>query len=163
MHWREQDTVNCSVGRTLEVVGKPWVLLILREIFRGLSRFDDIQRHLAVSPPVLSRRLDSLVENGLLIRSPYRMPGQRERYEYHLTEAGRALLPVFVALHEWGDAYRSDGCGPATVYRHRDCGAHVRLNLTCIQGHQLTTGEVVAEPGTGAIALAAGEPAARSS
>jgi len=155
MHWHEQDPVNCSVGRTLEVVGKPWVLLILREIFRGLHRFHDIQQHLAVSPPVLSRRLDSLVHDGLIDRAPYRVPGQRERYEYHLTQPGRALLPVFAALHEWGDAYRADDCGAATVYRHRDCGAEVRLHLECTHGHRLATGDdVVAEPGIGAIALA---------
>ncbi|WP_067824587.1 winged helix-turn-helix transcriptional regulator [Nocardia inohanensis] len=153
MEWHEQDTVNCGVGRTLDVVGKPWVLLILREIFRGLHRFHDIERHLAISPPVLSRRLEALVGDGLLYSTPYRLPGQRERHEYHLTPAGQALMPVFAAMHEWGDAYRADERGPATVYRHRDCGAEVRLHLECADGHRLATGEVVAEPGAGAIAL----------
>jgi DNA-binding HxlR family transcriptional regulator len=155
MQWHEQDASNCSVGRALGVVGKPWVLLILREIFRGVCRFDDIQRHLAISPPVLSRRLDRLVIDGLLVRSPYRLPGSRERYEYRLTEAGRALLPIFAALHEWGEAYRGDDRGPATVYRHRDCGAEVRLELVCAHGHTLAPDRVLAEPGPGAVALTA--------
>ncbi|HEX4226719.1 MAG TPA: helix-turn-helix domain-containing protein, partial [Pseudonocardiaceae bacterium] len=88
MRWAEQDPSNCSLTLTLDVVGKPWILLVLREVFRGLCRFDEIQRHIGVSAPVLSRRLTALVESGLLTRVPYREDGSRERSEYHLTDAG---------------------------------------------------------------------------
>lgn len=155
MEWSEQDTTNCSVGRTAEIVGRPWVLLVLREIFRGLHRFDEIQRHLGVSTAMLARRLEFLAEEGLLVSRPYRVPGRRERNEYHLSAAGRELFPILAALHEWGDAHLADDDGPATTYRHRDCGAEVRLTFTCADGHTLTEGfqEIVAEPGPGARAL----------
>lgn len=155
MEWSEQDTANCSVGRTAEIIGRPWVLLVLREIFRGLRRFDEIQRHLGISTAMLSRRLDFMIEQGLLVQCPYRVPGQRERNEYHLTAAGRELFPILAALHEWGDAHLADVAGPATTYRHRGCGAEVRLGFTCDDGHVLRGGfgEIVAEPGPGARAL----------
>ncbi|UGT43326.1 helix-turn-helix transcriptional regulator [Nocardia yamanashiensis] len=157
MDWSEQDPSNCSVGRTAEIVGRPWVLVVLREVFRGLRRFDQMQRHLDVSAAVLSRRLDSLVAAGLLVRQPYQAPGQRERHEYHLTAAGRELFPILAALHEWGDAHLADEAGPATNYHHRDCGGTVRLTLTCTEGHTLaTTGEdVTVTPGPGAKPLTA--------
>ncbi|WP_039803905.1 winged helix-turn-helix transcriptional regulator [Nocardia araoensis] len=153
MEWSEQDPSNCSIGRTADIVGKPWVLVILREIFRGLRRFDEIQQHLAVSAPILARRLDFLVESALLVRRPYRLPGRRERHEYHLTSAGSDLFPILAALHEWGDAHLADPAGPATNYRHRGCGANVRLRLSCTDGHTLTAGvdEVLVEPGPGAL------------
>ncbi|HEY2701492.1 MAG TPA: helix-turn-helix domain-containing protein [Pseudonocardiaceae bacterium] len=151
MPWGDQDPSNCSVTLALDVVGKPWILLVLREVFRGLYRFDEIQRHIGVSPPVLSRRLTAMVDAGLLARVPYRDEGSRERNEYHLTDSGRALFPVLLALRDWGDAHLAGANGPATVYRHEDCGADVRVAMFCADGHQLTTrADVVPEPGPGA-------------
>jgi DNA-binding HxlR family transcriptional regulator len=151
MRWAEQDPGNCSLTLTVDVVGKPWILLVLREVFRGLCRFDEIQRHIGVSPPVLSRRLATMVEAGLLERVPYRENGSRERSEYHLTGAGRELFPVLLALRDWGDAHLADEKGPATVYRHQDCGAEVRVAMMCAQGHRLADrAEIAPEPGPGA-------------
>ena len=151
MPWAAQDPSNCSVTLALDVVGKPWILLVLREVFRGLHRFDEIQRHIGVSPPVLSRRLAAMVDGGLLERVPYREDGSRERSEYHLTESGRGLFPVLIALRDWGDAHLAGEQGPATIYRHQDCGAEVRAAMFCADGHRLASrAEVVPEPGPGA-------------
>lgn len=152
------DPSTCSAGRTLEVVGQPWAMLVMREVLHGLHRFDQIQRHIAVSPAVLSRRLDLLVSAGLLTRVPYRERGSRERHEYRLTEAGRDLFPVLLALRNWGDRHLG-GPGPAVTYRHRDCGAELRLALVCADGHPVAGREdAVAEPGPGARELDESQP-----
>jgi DNA-binding HxlR family transcriptional regulator len=151
MRWAEQDPGNCSLTLTMDVIGKPWILLVLREVFRGLCRFDEIQRHIGVSPPVLSRRLTAMVDAGLLERVPYRDEGSRERSEYHLTDAGRELFPVLLALRDWGDAHLAGENGPATVYRHQDCGAEVHVAMFCEDGHQLDgRADAIPEPGPGA-------------
>jgi DNA-binding HxlR family transcriptional regulator len=154
MDWREQDTENCSIGRTIDLVGKPWVLLVLREVFRGLHRFDDIQRHIGISPAVLSRRLSALVSVGLLEQHPYHEAGQRPRHEYWLTSAGAELFPVLAALKKWGDRHLADPAGPATIHRHRGCGASVTVTLCCDEGHLLdSSDEIAVEPGPGAVWL----------
>src|SRR4051812_45448436 len=112
MDWLEGDLANCPISRALEVVGQPWTLLILRETFNGVRRFDALQTHLGVSRPVLSRRLKQLVSDELLERRPYREPGDRARHEYRPTAAAWDLYPVLVALLQWGDRHRSDGNGP---------------------------------------------------
>ena len=155
MEWREQSPGNCSIGRTLDLIGGPWVLLVLREVFRGLHRFDDIQRHIGISPAVLSRSLSALVTVGLLERRPYHEPGQRPRHEYWLTSAGGELFPVLAALKAWGDQHLADPVGPATVHRHRGCGASVTVTLRCEHGHQPSGfDDIAAEPGPGAVRLA---------
>lgn len=154
MEWREQDPANCSIGRTLELVGRPWALMVLREIFRGLHRFDDIQRHIGISPAVLSRTLNALAAEGLLERRPYREAGQRIRHEYWLTSAGDELFPVLAALKAWGDRHLADPAGPATVHRHRGCGASTSLTLRCDHGHVLDgPGDISVEPGPAAVRL----------
>jgi DNA-binding HxlR family transcriptional regulator len=151
MDWRDQDTSMCSIGSTLDLVGKPWVMLVMREVFRGLHRFSDIQAHLDVSRPVLSQRLDTLVDAGVLERVPYREPGQRARHEYHLTDKGRDLYPLLTALRDWGDRHLPRPDGPSTVVEHRGCGARVHVALVCENGHGLLThDDVEARPGPGA-------------
>ncbi|MDH6109299.1 DNA-binding HxlR family transcriptional regulator [Kitasatospora sp. MAP12-15] len=151
MQWSEQDISNCGIGRALEVVGRPWALLIVREVSRGLGRFDEIQRHLAVSAAVLSRRLDELVESQLLARVPYQEAGRRTRYSYQLTSRGVELYPILLSLKEWGDRHRADPAGPATVHRHADCGGDVHVALVCDRGHQVTgLAEVDLRSGPGA-------------
>ena len=151
MEWRQEDSSNCSIGRTLEVVGQPWVLLVLRDCFNGLRRFAELQEHLGISRSVLTARLDWLVEQGLLARRRDREPGQRERTEYVLTAKGHELYPVIVALRQWGDKYVADEAGPATVVEHRDCGAPVGVELVCAHGHVVCSDdEVVRRPGPGA-------------
>jgi DNA-binding HxlR family transcriptional regulator len=151
VEWAEQNPENCSVKRALEVVGQPWLLLVLREVSRGLHRYADIRRHLQISDPVLTRRLEAMVESGLIERRPYRDPGRRARHEYHLTEKGRELSLILGALKGWGDRYLADPEGPATLYRHLDCGAPVRVTFSCEHGHQFDSGqELEVAPGPGA-------------
>jgi DNA-binding HxlR family transcriptional regulator len=131
------DRSRCSVAGTLGVVGEKWSLLVLREAFFGIRRFADFQRILGAPKAVLSDRLATLVEQGVLDRVPYQAEGERQRHEYRLTAKGRDLYPTLVALMQWGDTYLSDGPPPLEL-RHRDCGAPVHLELTCGAGHTLS-------------------------
>ncbi|MFE3228612.1 winged helix-turn-helix transcriptional regulator [Nocardia sp. NPDC059228] len=154
---RRIDTVNCSVGRALSVVGERWSLLIVREAIDGATRFSDFRDRLGIASNLLSSRLDSLVEAGVLQRIPYQEPGSRQRYEYRLTERGLDLRPTLVALLEWGDKYLADPQGPSVVIRHytpdtdHDCEAPVRLILECAAGHaHLPPSAIHRTPGPGA-------------
>ena len=128
------DRSRCSVAGTLAVVGEKWSLLVLREAFFGVRRFADFQRLLGAPKAVLSDRLATLVEQGILTRVPYQAEGERQRHEYRLTTKGRDLYPTLVALMQWGDAYLSDGPPPLELL-HRDCDAPVHLELHCEAGH----------------------------
>jgi DNA-binding HxlR family transcriptional regulator len=131
------DRSRCSVAGTLAVVGEKWSLLVLREAFFGVRRFADFQRVLGVPKAVLSDRLATLVEQGILRRVPYQAEGERQRQEYRLTTKGRDLYPTLVALMQWGDTYLADGPPPLEL-QHQDCGAPVHLELVCEAGHRLS-------------------------
>jgi DNA-binding HxlR family transcriptional regulator len=94
----------CPIARTLDVVGDPWVMLVLREALLGSTRFEQFRHNLQVADNVLSKRLTQMVEAGLLRREPYR-GRQRTHEEYVITEAGADLLPVLNALARWGEAH----------------------------------------------------------
>jgi DNA-binding HxlR family transcriptional regulator len=130
------DRSRCSVAGTLAVVGEKWSLLVLREAFLGVRRFADFQRVLGAPKAVLSDRLATLVGQGVLVRVPYQAEGERQRHEYRLTDKGRDLYPTLVALMHWGDTYLADGPPPLEL-QHKDCGAPVRLELTCEAGHSV--------------------------
>jgi DNA-binding HxlR family transcriptional regulator len=156
MDWRQQSSENCSIARTLAVVGEKWTVLVLRELFNGVRRFDEMQAHLGIPRPILSDRLNRLVEEGLLVRSEYREPGQRARHEYRLTETGLDLQAVLLALTEWGDRHRADPEGPARVVRHRGCGEPLHVELHCAVGHSVTSvRDIVGDTGPGARPLLA--------
>jgi DNA-binding HxlR family transcriptional regulator len=156
MDWREQNPDNCSVARTLAVIGERWTLLVLREVFSGVRRFDEIQRHIGVPRPILRDRLRRLVDEGVLRRIEYRELGQRARHEYRLTETGLELQTVLVALMEWGDRHPAGAGGPARVLRHRNCGERVHAELVCEAGHTLDSPrDVVGDEGPGARRLSA--------
>jgi DNA-binding HxlR family transcriptional regulator len=147
----DYDPEQCNIAAALSIVGEKWTFLVLREAFNGIRRFDDMQRRTGAPRQVLSNRLSRLVDEGLLRKVPYREPGQRPRSEYRLTEKGLDLFPVIVALLTWGDKYASGPGGPPVVLTHRDCGAHVGLELTCADGHVLTSArDVTPKPGPGA-------------
>jgi DNA-binding HxlR family transcriptional regulator len=131
----QYSSENCSIRRTLDVVGEKWTFLVLREAFYGVRRFEEIQRAVGCARNVLSDRLRTLVESGILRREPYREPGARLRHEYHLTEKGLELFPALVALLQWGDRWQADADGPPVELRHRDCGAPISAELTCAVGH----------------------------
>jgi DNA-binding HxlR family transcriptional regulator len=150
MDYLETDTANCSLGRTVDLVGQPWVVLILREVVWGVRRFSDMQAHMGVSKSVLSDRLDHLVEHGVLERRDYQEPGQRKRFEYHLTEKGADLYPVLTALRQWGDKYLVGPEGPQSLITHAGCGERVHAKLMCDAGHEVPVDELERRPGPGA-------------
>jgi DNA-binding HxlR family transcriptional regulator len=142
---------NCSIRRTLEIVGERWTLLILREAFFGVRRFDDFVRNVGCPRDVLSARLKRLVANGILERVPYREAGRRARHEYQPTAKGRELVPSLLALMEWGDRYAADPAGPAVAVTHAGCGEPVEGQLHCAGGHgPLEAADLRIQPGPGA-------------
>lgn len=151
MEWLEFDTGNCSVQRALDVMGDRWSVLVLREVFHGVRRFDQIRRHTQMSESVLADRLRRLVDAGVLTTVEYQDAGSRVRREYRLTPAGLDLQPVLIALRQWGDAHRSGPEGPPIVTEHRDCGEPVNAVLECAAGHRgLGPHQVRSVPGAGA-------------
>ena len=146
---------NCTIGRAMEILGEKWTVLVLREIFLGIRRFEDMRIRTGIPRQVLTNRLARLVNHGLLRREPYQEPGTRVRDEYRLTEKGLDLYPVMVALRDWGDRHLVGPEGPPMVTVHRDCGDTVLTALRCEGGHDLSAREVVARPGPGVRPLSA--------
>ncbi|MEU3185594.1 helix-turn-helix domain-containing protein [Streptomyces sp. NPDC006923] len=142
---------NCSIARTLEVLGEKWTFLVLRDAFRGVRRFEDFIAQTGIPRQVLSNRLSALTSRGILSKQTYREPGVRPRAEYVLTAKGSDVYPVLVAMRQWGDRYEADPEGPPLVMLHRDCGAAVLAHLRCADGHPVTSAdEVTHRPGSGA-------------
>ena len=151
----DYDTVNCTIGAAVGLIGEKWTFLVLREAFSGVRRFGDMQRRTQAPRQILSDRLSRLVREGLLRKVPYQETGQRPRSEYRLTEKGLDLYPVLVAMMEWGDKYAVGSAGPQALLRHRDCGEPVELQLACAAGHVLESArEVTPVPGPGARKIA---------
>ncbi len=137
MEWHEFDTGGCSIQRTLDVIGEKWTLLVLRDAFNGVRRFDQLRDHVGVSDAILSDRLRKLVAAGVLETRPYREPGHRTRNEYRLTAKGFDLYPVMISLLQWGDRYCAGPDGPPLEVRHRDCDAPLAAVVQCAAGHHL--------------------------
>ena len=140
---------ECSLARSLDIVGEWWTLLILRDAFLGITRFDELVRRLGIARNVLTARLDTLVEAGVMAKVPYE-EGARTRYDYRLTEMGRDLFPVLTALRQWGDRWLvGEGHGPVLL-EHRTCGEVTRGVLTCEHcGEALVPRETRAVAGPG--------------
>jgi DNA-binding HxlR family transcriptional regulator len=139
----------CSIAGTLEVVGERWSLLIVRNVFLGLRRFDQIQQNLGIARNVLQTRLQRLTEQGVLERRQYQQ--RPARYEYLLTEKGMDLWPTIVALMQWGDRHATPAGGPAVLLEHRGCGGRVDEHRVCERcGARLTARQSRARPGPGA-------------
>jgi len=143
MRWTEYDSKVCSVARAVEVIGDRWTVLVLRDLFNGIRRFDEIADHLGVARDLLSRRLAKLADAGIVTRQAYQEPGARTRYEYRLTQAGAELRPVLLALAQWGDHYLAGPEGPPTGVRHENCGAPVHLSVSCEAGHNINDGRLL--------------------
>jgi DNA-binding HxlR family transcriptional regulator len=140
---------TCSVARALEVLGERWTLLVIRDVFAGFRRFDQLQEHLGIARNVLAARLRWLTEQGILERRPYQE--RPERYEYFLTEKGLDLWPVLVALVSWGDRHLAGPDGPPMVIVHKGCGGRVDDRRICERcGKALDVREARAVPGPGA-------------
>lgn len=142
---------NCTVQRALQVLGDRWSFVVLREVFNGIRRFDDMRVRTSIPRQVLSERLARLVEEEILRREPYQEPGQRQRHEYRLTGKGFELYPILVALNEWGTTYYADPEGSPLAFEHRECGGTVGVHLHCTRGHDVDdTRDVMPRPGPGA-------------
>ena len=139
----------CSIAGTLEVVGDRWTLLVIREAFRGTSRFDDFLARIGLARTVLTDRLNRLVDEQILERVRYQQ--RPDRYEYRLTDKGLDLFPVIVSLMAWGDRYVMGG-RPPLVFHHRDCGGAVTDRRLCGRcGQELGPREIEPRPGPGAV------------
>jgi DNA-binding HxlR family transcriptional regulator len=140
----------CSIARSLDVVGEPWTPLIVRDLWMGLHRFDEIQANLDVSRKVLAQRLKTLVDEGVAERRLYQR--DPERYEYILTRKGVELMNILLALMDWGDRWiSSEEEGPPMLLRHKACGKRSKAKVTCSAcGEPLSAHEVRIAPGPGA-------------
>jgi DNA-binding HxlR family transcriptional regulator len=132
---------GCPIARTLEVLGTRSAFLILREAFYGATRFEQFVERARVSEPVAAARLKELHAHGLLERIPYREPGRRTRQEYRLTDKGAELLPLLVAMMQWGDRWQFDD-GARVELSHAGCGATVGTVLRCTHGHDVAAGHL---------------------
>jgi DNA-binding HxlR family transcriptional regulator len=144
---------TCSIAATLELIGERWTLLIIRDAFLGIRRFDDFQRRLGIARNVLQSRLERLVDEGVLRRVEYQQ--RPRRFEYRLTSKGVDLWPVLVTLMKWGDKHAFPD-GPPMIMRHVGCGGEVDDRRMCTEcGKPLEAKDVMVEPGPGAPAVAA--------
>ncbi|MCC6225279.1 MAG: helix-turn-helix transcriptional regulator [Microthrixaceae bacterium] len=141
----------CSIARSLEIIGDRWTILILRDAFRGIRRFDELRRDLDIARPVLADRLRRLVDHGVLQKVQYQQHPPRS--EYRLTPMGVELSPALVALMRWGDKYLSDGA-PPTVLVHETCGNALEQGFWCPHCRQtFSPAEIASRPGPGAAVL----------
>jgi DNA-binding HxlR family transcriptional regulator len=129
VRWSEIGEQDCSIARALSVVGDRWTMLVIREAFMRVRRFEDFQAATGAPRPILADRLKQLVDDGVLEKRRY--SERPDRYEYRLTEKGRDLYPVVVSLLRWGDKWMNDGSGPPVELRHRDCGHAMVPELAC--------------------------------
>jgi len=138
----------CSIARSLDVVGEPWTPLIIRDLWLGRNRFDEIQANLDISRKVLTQRLNALVDAGVIVRKLYQK--HPERYQYVLTKKGTELMDVLLALMSWGDRWVSEEGAPMEL-RHEACGRKALAKVTCSScGEPISAGHVRILPGPGA-------------
>ncbi len=131
---------ECSIEKTMAVLGTKSAILILREAYYGTTRFDDFARRVGVTKAAASARLTELVDLGLLKRRPYREPGQRSRDEYVLTDAGMDFMPVVWAMFQWGRRHLPGR--DRLRLTHLNCGAEVDVQIRCTEGHLLPPDEL---------------------
>jgi len=142
------DNRECPVAQSLELIGEWWSLLIIRDAFRGLRRFESFQTSLGIARNMLSRRLKALVAAGILEKRPY--SERPRRYEYRLTQKGRELMPVMVSLMIWGNRWSAPAAGPSVLLVDRATGEPIEPHLS-LAGSKLRHDAVnlVAGPGAG--------------
>ena len=132
--------MHCSVAQCLEVVGEWWSLLIVRDVFLGVTRFDRLQERLGISRNILQQRLNRLVDADVLQKVPY--SEHPPRYDYRLTSKGRDLWPVLTAMRQWGDRYAAPD-GPPVQMVHKGCGRVAHAVMTCSGcGQRITARDV---------------------
>lgn len=149
--------MHCSVAQTLEVVGEWWTLLILRDAFLGVRRFEDWVDRLGIARNVLTARLDTLVDAEILERRAY--DEARGRYDYLLTDRGRALWPVLTAIRQWGDTWILGPGQEPVLLEHRGHEHHATVEMRCAEcGEELDARSVRAIAGPGATSATLPQP-----
>jgi DNA-binding HxlR family transcriptional regulator len=157
MRFPDVTSHRCSIARTLSVLGERWTLLVLRQSFIGIKRFEELQRSLGIARNVLADRLQTLVAEGILERRAYQERPQR--FEYKLTQKGLDLYPVLVSLMQWGDRYNAPD-GPPMTLVHNTCGQETEPRFVCSEcGEPIDPREMTPQPAPGAL-MATGAPAA---
>ena len=140
--------MDCSIARTLDVIGEPWSPLILRDVFVGINRFDQLQDDLGISRKVLTERLKWLVDQEVLRREQY--SDRPPRFAYQLTQKGRELCDLLLVMAAWGDRWTAGADGPPVLYRHHHCGAVSHVELHCSECDQpMRASDVDVVPGRG--------------
>jgi DNA-binding HxlR family transcriptional regulator len=143
--------MECSIARTLDVIGEPWSPLILRDIYVGIGRFDQLQQDLGISRKVLAERLRSLVANGIVQRRQY----EANRHEYVLTGKGLELADILLVMVRWGDRWTAGQAGPPVLYRHHACEQISHVELHCsVCDKPMHAGDIDVLPGPGAAGFA---------
>jgi DNA-binding HxlR family transcriptional regulator len=140
------ETIDCSIARTMAVLGEPWTALILRDLFIGVTRFDALHVHLGVSRKVLSVRLNRLVSDGIVVKQAYaRKP---DRFDYVLTGKGQEMCDILLAVSAWGDKWTTTAeAGPPALIRHRSCEHPTVAEIRCSHcGEPLRAAEVEVTP-----------------
>lgn len=146
MRWEELDQQPCSLARALSVVGDRWTLLVLRDCFLGVRRFEAFERRLGITRHILTDRLKKLVSEGVLYKMPYQQKPVRE--EYRLTEKGLELHPVLLTLVSWGDRHRADERGAPVIHIHKGCGQVMRPITVCSEcGEPVSARDIRVEAG----------------
>jgi DNA-binding HxlR family transcriptional regulator len=144
--------MRCSMARALELIGDWWTPLILRDLFLGVTRFDALAQDLGLSRNLLTRRLKMLEETKIVERRAYQ--SNPPRYEYFLSESGRDLVPVLIALTAWGDRWAQPAEGAPVLFSHKRCGCVFQPRITCSACNMPISAEnVSALPGPGGAPL----------
>lgn len=146
MKWEDLAQEPCSVARSVAVIGDRWTLMILRDCFLGVRRFEVFQERLGISRTIIADRLKHLTEEGVLRRTPYQ--DHPTRYEYRLTDKGLELHPVVMAIVHWGDRHYAGEAGPPLLHRHKTCGCDFHPVQTCSEcGEPVDARAVETRPG----------------
>ena len=148
MKYKTYEHMNCSVAQSLNILGERWVLLIIRDAMFGAKRFGQFERSLGISRNILTARLNLLVEEGLMEKQP---AVETHHDEYVLTQAGRDLEPVLLAITHWGDQYRPNPVGTRLVFTDKERGIPIqRMHAITEDGRAMKPGDLTAVPGPGA-------------
>lgn len=146
MKWESLGSEPCSLARTVAVIGDRWTLLVLRDCFLGVRRFEDFQARLGISRALIADRLKGLVVAGVLRKVAYQ--DNPARFDYRLTEKGLGLQPVILAMVHWGDVHYAGDAGPPLLHRHRGCGCDFHPIQTCSAcGEEVAARDVETRPG----------------
>lgn len=141
---------ECSIARAIEIVGDRWSILLLREAYYGVKRFDEFEYYIGIAPNILSSRLRKLVDAGIMARVP--LAEHAGRYEYVLTEKGKDFFPTYLALKKWGDDWLAEPAGPQVVFNDRSSGEEIQYpKLLTARGKPLRVEDIEIVPGAGAV------------